>query len=168
MEIDIDDFLDDLIYIDPQYKPDIANIESKYKCFVECSTEKINSLQFTHYFEIDFGLEENFFVEMESGINNGTQINSAEWGISTLPDYRTVEVIADIVLDDSYYINDFQRRKAQAVLDSRKSEIFEYIRKNNYDNYVTGGHSKLKLDPLLAELKLDYIYKEVKADVNFM
>ncbi len=44
----------------------------------------------------------------------------------------------------------------------------EKERKNNYDNYVTGGNSKLKIDPLLSQLHLDYIYEEQEVDCNFI
>ena len=62
----------------------------------------------------------------------------------------------------------FLERKAQAVLDANKSKLFEFHRQNSYDNYVTGGNSKMKMDDLLSQLELEYIYEEVEADINFV
>jgi hypothetical protein len=59
-------------------------------------------------------------------------------------------------------------KKAQAVLDANKSKLFEFHRKNNYDNYVTGGNSKMKLDPLLNQLHLINVYEEQEVDCNIL
>jgi hypothetical protein len=61
-----------------------------------------------------------------------------------------------------------ERRKAQAVFNSNKQKFFDFHRQNNYDNYVTGGSSNLKMDGILSKLHVEYIYEEVKADVHFV
>ena len=136
--------------------------------YIDVSVEKHNQLQFTYYFECDYGLDQNFFIEIENGINNGTQINSADWGSGTKPESRSVEVLKDVVLDHSQYPDLANRRKAQRLLNSNKQKFFDYHRQNNYDNYVTGGNSKLKIDERLKNLHVKFIYEEIEADVNFV
>lgn len=168
-KIDTNNFVDELCEIDPNYKNEVKILEEKYKCSISCDIEKHNSLQHTYFYEVDFGLDDNFFVEIESGINNGTQLNNEEWGIDSKETTKTVEVLKDIVLDMDYYEQgSFMAKKAQAVLGANKNKLFEFHRKNNYDNYVTGGNSKLKLDPLLSQLHLDYVYEEEEVDCNFI
>jgi len=168
-KIDTNNFVDELCEIDPNYESEVKALEEKYKCSISCDIEKHNSLQYTYFYEVDFGLEDNFFVEIESGINNGTQLNHEEWGIDSKETTKIVEVLKDIVLDMDYYEQgSFMAKKAQAVLDANKNKLFEFHRKNNYDNYVTGGNSKLKLDPLLSQLHLDYVYEEKEVDCNFI
>lgn len=171
MKIDIDNFLDELSYTDPKYKKDIEIIEKKFNCKISCDVEKHNSLQYTYYYEVDFGVQEYFYVEIESGINNGTRLNSAEWGLQTKPESRTINVLKDVVLDRDWYIQRGQAlalKKAEALLSAYKHKFFEYERQNNYDNYVTGGNSKLKFDELLSQLHVKYIYEEKEVDVNFI
>jgi hypothetical protein len=164
-----DNFLDELCELDPDYYKDVSALEEKYNCEISCSTELHNPLQLTYFYEVDFGKKELFFVEIESGINNGTQMNSAEWGSDTKQTTKMVDVLKDIKLNYNLYDEgSFMKRKAQAVLDNNKSKLFEFHRKNNYDNYVTGGNSKMKLDPLLTQLHLDYIYEQQEVDCNFI
>lgn len=168
-KIDTNNFVDELCEIDPNYKSEVKVLEEKYNCSISCDIEKHNSLQYTYFYEVDFGLEDNFFVEIESGINNGTQLNHEEWGVDSKETTKIVEVLKDIVLDMDYYEHgSFMAKKAQAVLDANKNKLFEFHRKNNYDNFVTGGNSKLKLDPLLSQLHLDYVYEEKEVDCNFI
>jgi hypothetical protein len=145
-------------------------VNKKFHCYIDESKEKHNSLQYTHYFTVTSELMEGeMYIVMENGINNGTVINDVSFDSSFKPTSRTVEVLKDIVLDSSYYEKgSFLERKAQAVLDANKSKLFDFHRQNNYDNYVTGGNSKMKMDDLLSQLELDYIYEEVEADVNFV
>jgi len=168
-KIETNNFVDELCEINPNYESEVKVLEEKYNCSISCDIEKHNSLQYTYFYEVDFGLEDNFYVEIESGINNGTQLNHEEWGVDSKETTKTVEVLKDIVLDmDFYEQGSFLAKKAQAVLDANKNKLFEFHRKNNYDNYVTGGNSKLKLDPLLSQLHLDYIYEEQEVDCNFI
>lgn len=168
-KIDTNNFVDELCEIDPNYESEIKALEEKYKCEISCDIEKHNVLQYTYFYEVDFGCEENFFVEIESGINNGTQLNSEEWGIDTKETTKTIEVLKDFVLDMNFYEEgSFLAKKAQAVLNANKSKLFEFHRQNNYDNYVTGGHSKMKLDPLLSQLHLKNVYEEKEVDCNFI
>ncbi|HFK5582133.1 TPA: hypothetical protein ACG0AV_002061 [Elizabethkingia anophelis] len=96
----IENLIEYLMEADPDH---LQNIEEQFECKIKYKKEKHHSLQYTYYYEIDFGLEENFYVEIESGINNGTQVNHEEWGISSEPDSRTVEVLKDVKLDKSAY-----------------------------------------------------------------
>lgn len=168
-KIDTNNFVDELCGIDPNYEQEVKTLEEKYKCSISCDIEKHNVLQHTYFYEVDFGVEEKFFVEIESGINNGTQLNNEEWGFDTKKTTKTIQVLKDIVLDMSFYEKgSFIAKKAQAVLNANKSKLFEFHRKNDYDNYVTGGHSKMKLDSLLSQLHLDYIYDEQEVDCTFV
>lgn len=165
----LDDLLDELMSTDPNYEKEIIALQEKYKCSISCDIEKHNVLQHTFYYEVDFGIDENLFIEIESGINNGTQLNNDSWEVNTKPENRTAKVLKDIVLDDDFYTKgSFLRKKAQAILDANKNKLFDFHRKNNYDNYVTGGNSKMKLDSLLSQLKLTYIYEEIQVDCNFV
>ena len=149
---------------------DWSHINKKFHCYVDESKEKHNELQYTHYFTITSELMEGeMHIEMENGINNGTVINNISFKNNLKPTSRTVEVLKDIILDNSFYEKgSFLERKAQAVLNANKSKLFEFHRQNNYDNYVTGGNSKMKMDDLLSQLELKYIYEEVEVDVNFV
>lgn len=164
-----DIFLEELCEIDPNCESEIKTLEEKYECTIDCDIEKHNALQYTYFYDVDFNRDENFFVEIESGINNGTQLNSAEWGSSTKEDTKIVNVLKDIKLDNSYYESGSNlKRKAQAILNANKQKLFDFHRQNNYDNYVTGGNSKMELDPLLKQLHLDYIYDEQEVDCHFI
>ena len=168
-KINTNDFVDELCGIDPNCKSEIKTLEEKYKCEISCDIEKHNVLQYTYFYEVDFGCEENFFIEIESGINNGTQLNSEEWDVDTKEKTKTIEVLKDFVLDMNFYEEgSFLAKKAQAVLNANKSKLFEFHRQNNYDNYVTGGHSKAKLDPLFSQLHLENVYEEKEVDCNFI
>lgn len=167
-EINTEDFLIELIEIDPNYQNEIQFLEEKYNCEISCDIEKHNDLQYTYFYDVDFGCIEKFFVEIESGINNGTQLNSEEWGVSTKETTKTINVLKDFILDmDFYEKGSFTAKKAQEVLDANKSKLFEYHRQNNYDNYVTGGNSKMELDHLLSQLHLENVYDEIEVDCNF-
>lgn len=145
-------------------------INQKFHCYVDESKEKHNELQYTHYFTITSELMKvEMHIEMENGINNGTVINHISFENNFKPTSRTFEVLKDIILDNSFYEKgSFLERKAQAVLDANKKKLFDFHRQNNYDNYVTGGNSKMKMDNLLSQLELKYIYEEVEVDVNFV
>jgi hypothetical protein len=149
---------------------DLTKIEKKFHCNIYTSVEKHNALQFTLYHEITSDLiNGELNLEIESGINNGTQLNDYSFENSLEPQKRVIQVIKDIVLDEGEYEEgSFLKQKAQAILNRDKHLIFEYIRKNNYDGYVTGGNSKMKPKGLWTELRLDYIYEEVEVDPNFV
>lgn len=169
MEKKIEQLIEDICFVDPSYKTEIETIEKKYCCEISCSIEKHNALQHTYFYEFDFGKEQNFYVEIESGISNGTKLISAEWGVNTLCKTKTIKILKDIVLDSEHYEDgSLFKRKSQAVLDANKNKLFEFERKNNYDNYVTGGHSKMELDLLLSQLHLEYIYEEEEVDCTFV
>lgn len=149
---------------------DWSAINKKFHCYVDESKEKHNELQYTHYFTITSELMDlEMHIEMENGINNGTVINEVSFENNLISNSRTVEVLKDIVLDISFYEKgSLLEKKAKAILDSNKKKLFNFHRQHNYDNYVTGGNSKMKMDDLLSQLELNYIYEEVEADVNFV
>lgn len=170
LNINTDDFVDAIGLVDPDCDSEIKAIEDQFNCKISFAIEKHHALQYTYYYDVDFGCTDMFFVEVESGISNGTQVNHAEWGFSTLSKTKEVSVLKDIVLDNSFYEEgSLLKFKAQAILDGRKSKLFDFHRKDNYDNYVTGGNSKMKIDdPLLSQLHLEYIYEEQEVDRTFI
>lgn len=175
MKINTEALVDRLSYWNHAYDKDnkeIRLIEKEFNIeYISVSVEKHNVLQYTYYFEVDFGSDKSdqiFFIEIENGINNGTQINHADWINDTKPESRMIEILKDVVLDKSQYPDLKERRKAQATLNSNKQKFFEFNRQNNYDNYVTGGNSKLKIDKILSQLHVEYIYEEIEVDVNLI
>ena len=168
-KINTTNFVYELCEIDPNHESEIKALEEKYQCEINVDIEKHNVLQYTYFYDVDFRREENFFVEIESGINNGTQLNSEEWGVDTKETTKTINALKEVVLDVNFYEDgSFLAKKAQAVLNANKSKLFEFHRKNNYDNYVTGGNSKMQLDPILSKLHLEYIYEEEEVNCNFI
>jgi len=163
----VDELCEALSYVSE--KSELASIEKDFKCKISCDIEKHNSLQYTYYYDVDCGLDENLIIEIESGINNGTQINKCEWGNYTTDYTTTAKVLKDIILDKYYYQDgSLLKMKAEAILSVNKNKLFDFHRKNNYDNYVTGGNSKMKMDDLLSQLHLEYIYEEMEVDRNFI
>ena len=82
---------------------------------------------------------------------------------------KTVDVLTDVVLDMRYYKKGtLVLKKAQTILSRDKNKFFDFHRKNNYDNYVTGGNSKMSLNPLLSQLHVEYIYEQKEVDRNFI
>jgi len=119
-KINTNDFVEELCEIDPNYQSEINTLEKKYKCEISCDIEKYNVLQFTYFYKVDFGCKEIFFIEIESGINNGTQLNSEEWGIDTKETTKTIEVLKDCVLNMNFYEKgSFLAKKAQAKQENR-------------------------------------------------
>lgn len=188
--VNTDLFLEKLCGIDVACKVEISELETEFSCRISIDTEKHNQLQYTHYYEVDFNKEECFFVEIENGINNGTVLISAEWGISTKKSTKIVEVLKDVVFDEEAFgkwyekmyqghqkeNKEFSIRKGKAILNSYKSELLDLHRKQNYDNYVTGGgtnktdkHYQSKFDKI-SDLGVfwKYIYEEREVDCNFL
>lgn len=163
----IDSLVDALMYVTE--KEELTSVENKFHCKINLNIEKHNVLQFDYYYAITSKLvNAKLFLNIESGIDRGTVLTDYSFENNCEPKKRTYSVLKDVVLDTNCYMNDFNKRKAQAILDRDKNLIFEHERKNNYDNYVTGGNSKLKPKGLWTELHLKYIYEEVEADVNWM
>lgn len=166
---DTENLIEELLNVDPSSKKEIAAIETKYSCSISITIEKHNALQYTDYYEVDFGIDELFYMEVENGINNGTVLRSAEWDYGTLTTTKTVEVLTDITLDESYYKNKpIERKKALALLNTNKTALFENYRKQQYDNYVTGDNSLMKMPPWMKNLKLAYVFSEVEVDKTFI
>jgi len=163
-------FLEKLLFIDASDKNELSVLEAEFNCKILVIIEKHNSLQFSYFYDVDFGESENFYIEIENGINNGTVLINAEWGVSTLSKTKTVRVLKDIIVDESKCINSNQFAKAKAILAIEKPKLFEFERKDNYDNYVTGGNSKMSKSPIQEELSelLEFIYEEKEVDCNFI
>lgn len=185
-DLNIEKLIEDLCFVNPKYdKSDIERIEKEFNCEISCSTEKHNELQYTYFYDIDFGKEENFYIEIESGINNGTRVNSAEWGTNTLSNTKTIEVLKDVIFNeekfDDWYSGKeesraFVKLKAKAIFEREKHKLIELHRKQGYDNYVTGGGTN-KTDKYykderskLSEIGVfwEYVYEDKEVDCNFV
>jgi hypothetical protein len=163
----------------------IKDLELEYKCLITCTTEKHNSLQYTYFWEIDFGLDENLFIEIESGINNGTQINDCNWYRSSPYDItKNIEVLDTIKfseeLFDAWYAGskenkNFVLEKAKIIFNNNKEEILSLYKNKNYDEYVTGGGTYIinnYYKDKFAKLKnkgvfWECVYKEITVQRNF-
>jgi len=184
--LNIEKLIEDLCCVNPKYdKADIERLEKEFNCEISYSTEKHHELQLTYFYEIDFGKEENFYIEIEIGINNGTQVNSAEWGTNTLSKTKTIELLKDVIFNDEAFemcYNDkeenknFTKQKAKIIFEREKHKLIELHRKQRYDNYVTGGGTnktdKYYKDELskLSEMGVfwEYVYEEKEVDCNFV
>lgn len=183
--LNIEKLIEDICFVDPKQATEIEKLEKDYECEISCEIEKHNVLQHTYFYDIDFGKEENFYIEIESGINNGTQLNSAEWGINTLSKTKTIEVLKDVIFNDEafdrWYMGkdenkSFTKQKAELIFEREKHKLIELHRKQSYDNYVTGGGTN-KTDMYykderskLSELGVfwEYIYEDKEVDCNFV
>lgn len=148
---------------------DISDIENEYHCKITVFEEKHNQLQYTFYVSItSYLVKGELHLEIEDGINSGTELNSYSFNLPIEPDQKYSTVLKDVILDESYYKNvpKYFKAKAQAVLNRDKHLIFEFERKNSYDNYVTGGNSKLEPKGLWTKLHLEYIYEDIEVDSN--
>lgn len=185
--IDIDNLLEYLMEVNP-ISENTNDIENRFNCKVKVDTEQHNYLQYTYYYEIDFGFDENLFVQIESGINNVTQVNHEEWGVSSMPSSRTVEVLKDIIFNEFDFNNwclrhkikesekEFKKRIAIALFENNKAKLLKANKNQSYDNYVTGGgtiktnkHYRDEYAHLEEKgVFWEFVYEEVEADINFI
>jgi hypothetical protein len=155
-----------------------SGIEKKFHCEIDCNKEKHNQLQYTYYFTITSPLMKGtMYIEMENGINNGSQINDISFENDLMPKSRTIEVIKDVVLDEKRVVeNGFSLIKAKAVFPRYKNQILELNKKQGYDDYVTGGGTnktdnfyKNQFDKI-REIGLfwKYIYEEIEVGLTLV
>lgn len=180
-----DVFINKLTEIDPKSKDELSSIEAEFNCKVKCDIEKHHSLQYTYYYEVDFGASEMLFVEVENGINNGTVVVHSEWGVSTKTNTKTIQTVTDVVFSESEFerwyngsIGNkvFTKRKAMSIFNNHKKQLLEIARKDSYDNYATGGgtlitkkhyndeYSFLKLKGVFYE----FVVEEIEVDRTFV
>lgn len=183
--IDTESLLELLIEADPNIEEELSRIGKKFNCTISADVEKHHSLQYTYYYECDFGLGESFYAEIESGINNGSQINSSEWGFDTKENTKHVEVLKDVVFDDGafdawYGPSDSRKgsvkRKAKLIFNNNKQRLLDLHRQQSYDNYVTGGgtnktdrHYKGEFSDMKTKgVFYEYVYEQMEVDRNFI
>jgi len=151
---------------------------------ISVSVEKINSLQENIF--ISFSKDDNnFSLEYENGINNGTQLNDYSFNSDLKPLCRIQDILDDIVLDKEKIqlwqnekigkVVDVDWKFAQLFLDKHKTEILKILKNQNYDNYATGGGTN-KTDSHYKNLKSKFNdkglfwiveYKQVESNVNW-
>lgn len=189
----IDDLLEELSYYnhsDDEDRKYLRKIENDFNIeYIDLKVEKHNQLQYTYYYDIDFGEELPILsVEIENGINNGTRINHVDWESSTLPESRTVEILKDVIFCEESFnkwcndknISEDRKPKLEQVavslFERNKSELMQTNKNQSYDNYVTGGgtivtnkyykdfYSNLKEKGVFWQ----FIYEDREVDVNFV
>ena len=150
-ELDCSDFNELNQVLDYIAQDDFGKDFDMYGYDVTYSFEKINRLQRNVCVNIS---KESFELELlfEDGINNGTQLNGYSINPTTsfTQEKRTVDIVTDIKLDLSA-IKDYEQRtgskvnkiNAKKILGYHRKTIREILRKQSYDNYVTGGNCKI-------------------------
>lgn len=191
-ETDVNPLIERLIYWnhhDDKDHKELRTIEKELDIeHISVDVEKHNELQYTYYFDIDFNIEENLFVEIENGINNGTRVNHEEWGNESKPDSRMIEVLKDVVFNEGEFekwcrwkgVSEQRKPQlksiAKSLFDRHKNELMKANRNQSYDNYVTGGGT-LKTNKYYQDFYQSlsdkgvfwsFIYEDVEADVNFI
>jgi hypothetical protein len=90
-----------------------------------------------------------------------------------IPTSKTIEVLKDIVLDESFYKTDILKEKANSLLRAHKSNILKLYSERGYDDYVTGGgttvtdrHYQNSFDKY-REMGLHWecVYEEIEVDI---
>ncbi len=145
------------------------------------SVEKINCFQYTHFLslskEVDGMNDEEVNLEYENGINNGTMLrNYSLDGSGGESNTKMIRVLDDIEIDWEMINPKVNKKLVKLVFDGNKDEILEIYKKQNYDNYVTGGgtniidkHYKEKIQKFNdCGLFWKPIYKKIEVDRNFV
>lgn len=166
-----------LIYCPSTVKEQV-NLERLFHCTIDLRKEKHHELQYTYYYTITSDLVKGeLHIEIESGIESGTNVLNVSTSGSLRPQSRTVEVMTDVALDEKRVKEmGYSVLKAQAVFPHYKNEIIDLIRKQGYDNYVTGGgtnktdrYYKNRFDEIRSMgLYWKCIYEEIEADINWV
>lgn len=181
--INTESLIEDLIDFDPMNDKTDA-IDQKYACTLSFEVEKHNTLQYTYFYEVVF-VEGIYNVEIECGINNGTQVNHQAWNDSTKKSTREVEVVKDVIFSEKAFnlwyngneeSRDFVRRKAIAIFGNNKTKLLKLHKNQNYDDYVTGGGTNIISRFYKDEYRelrdkgvfWEYKYETVEADCNFV
>lgn len=156
---------------------------------LSCDIEKIHQLQYTYYIalskEIINSYDEEVSLEFENGIENGTLLRDYNVdGGSTPSDHYTVNVLHDLEIDwDEVNINSIIRtgkkplaNLVKQMFNYHKDSILEIYKKENYDNYVTGGGTNVTQQAYKGQkakyndmgLYWTLIYKDIEADRQFV
>ena len=156
----------------------LEQLENKYHCKIGFSKEKHHTLQYTEYYSISSPLvNTELHIEVENGINNGTQLIGYSFVASCIPTHRIAEVLVGIELDEPRYeFSRFSVDKARLVLPHHTKDIMKLLAQQSYDDYFTGGgtvktnsYYKEKFDRY-EEMGLFWkaVYEEKEVDVNIM
>ena len=149
---------------------------------VNVSVEKINQLQENVFITFTRN-DDEFYLEYENGINNGTQLNDFSFENNLEPTSKTAEIVDDVVIDKEkiqQWNNERQGKEVvinwnriEMLFEKFKPKILKNIKEQNYDNYVTGGgtiktdsHYKQKENDLESKGVFWIVkYKEIEVDV---
>lgn len=150
---------------------------------INCDIEKIHCLQFNYYISLSKegvdGSDEEVSLGYENGINAGTSLREYSFDRTVLPASRTIEILEDIVLDEKTVLRKYPKVKiqlARLMFEGVKDQILDILRKQGYDNYVTGGgtnvtdkYYKDKLQKFQDRgLFWTKVYKQEEADLNLV
>ena len=109
---------------------------------VSLSKEKHDALNYTYHISLRKTDDEDECVELSfyTGIDVGCELVDYSLGGLSLADKPMMQrVLFDLELDLSLMGKGVSIKAAQAMLDANKKSIMDIYRKQNYDNYVTGG-----------------------------
>lgn len=143
--------------------------------------EKHGMLQHTLHMalskEVNGKDDEEVNLEFEDGIDNGTVLrNHCLEGSSTMHSPKMVRVLVDLKYDFSLSNTKHSKELTESIFNDVKPDILEVYKKQNYDNYVTGGGSTKTSKHYRNELDKYHdrgfywtcVYEEQEVDRNFI
>ena len=141
-EIKFDDYLPDEIHA--AFEAITSDESSSYECegwYFDIHIEKIHALQKNIHVSATNEDDERicFYIVIESGINNGTVFGDYTLGNTDQPNSKEIEVFNGVEFNCHFSNDPRQTRKARIFFNANKSTIEDIIKKQNYDNHVTGG-----------------------------
>jgi len=161
---------------------DLKKVEKKYHCSIDRSIDKVHQLQSNFYYTITSPwINAELNLEVESGINNGTQMNSYSFEGDVRPETKTVEVLKDVILNVEKYKTfeaerqGFTLEKGQRLLNEHKANILKLHSNQSYDNYVTGGGTNVTDKHYANEVEKlrnlglywEYVYEEIEIPIYY-
>jgi len=130
-----DELIDSLLYCDSN--EEVQEVAKKYNSIIVMQKEKVHALHYNYHYIINNEVS----VLIESSIDVGTIVRDIDYysnSISTTKDVPIINVVFDF--------EEFGRKHnkellplALSIFEREKPDIEEMIRKQSYDNYVTGG-----------------------------
>lgn len=170
--LDVDAFFEELYDGDDETK----EVEKKFNCEITLTKEKHSQLQYTYYYDIQFnGFDCRLCLEVENGINNGTQLNDYSFGESLIPTSRTANIRKDIILNEEIYASfpHLSLRKAQAVFPRYKPQLEKLYREMGYDAYMTGGGTDGYYNQEFKKIRnfgihWEVVYETIEVDVRIV
>lgn len=130
--------------IDVAFEAITSNELSSYECEgwdFDISIEKIHALQKNIHVSATNIDDESicFYIEIESGADNGTRYNGYTLGNTDQPKTKEIEVFDCVEFNANFSDSPIRNKQAKSLFNANKDAIEDIIKKRTYDNYVTGG-----------------------------